>query len=326
MKVISLFSGAGGLDLGFILSGHKIVWANDCYLDAVETYRRNIGDHIDSRDICEVDSNEIPDADILIGGFPCQGFSVANWNRTIGDSRNFLYKEIIRILNDKQPKYFLVENVKGLISLGKGAALRMVLNDFVTAGYQVKYQLFNTADYGVPQQRLRLIMLGIRTDIPDKIKFPPVPTHAKPDTAPTLDLAPWVTVGEALADLPEPTEANDIPNHVNSKYKLRFNGHLGHRYIDPNKPAPTVTARGDEKGGVVVLHHPSNHRRMTVRELARVQSFPDSFVFAGSKTSGYRQVGNAVPPRFAAALGKIFTSGGRHQQENTSIMQMGLAF
>jgi len=115
-----------------------------------------------------------------------------------------------------------------------------------------------------------------------------------------------VSVGKALAHLPEPGKFSSIPNHDYSRYKLRFNGYLGHRVIDPDKPAPTVTARGDDKGGVVVLHHPGNHRRMTVHELAAVQSFPDDFVFAGTKTAAYRQIGNAVPPKLAEALGWMF--------------------
>ncbi len=306
MKVISLFSGAGGLDLGFIANGHKIVWANDSFVDAVETYRLNIGNHIDERDIRLVSSNEIPDGDIIIGGFPCQGFSVANWDRSTCDPRNFLYKEMVRVLKDKQPKFLLAENVKGLASLGKGAALNLILKDFSEAGYNVKYQILNSADYGVPQMRMRLFILGIRKDLSIDLHFPPKPTHADPRKANMLGLKSWVTVGDALAHFPEPEEGSKIPNHENSKYKLRFNGHIGHRYIDPKKPSPTVTARGDDKGGVVVLHHPGNRRRMTVRELAAVQSFPDDFIFVGPKSTAYRQVGNAVPPKLAKALASIF--------------------
>jgi DNA (cytosine-5)-methyltransferase 1 len=111
-----------------------------------------------------------------------------------------------------------------------------------------------------------------------------------------------------LADLPNPDEPNDVPNHDYSKYKLRFNGYIGHRTIDPMKPAPTVTARGDDKGGVVVLHHPSNQRRMSCRELATVQSFPIDYAFSGTRSSVYRQIGNAVPPLLACAVAKQFNS------------------
>lgn len=305
MKIISLFSGAGGLDLGLIQSGHDIVWANDIYKDAVATYRRNIGPHVDTRDIVDIPSKEIPAAEVVVGGFPCQGFSVANWGRKVDDERNTLYREMVRVINDLQPKYFIAENVKGLVSLGKGAVLEKIISDFSNCGYVTEWKILNSADYGVPQKRLRFVMLGVRKDIAKKcIIFPPLPTHQDPNAerkGPSLK--PWLSVGQALAHIPEPEHAPDIPNHEYSKYKLRFNGHLGHRFIDPNLPAPTVTGRGDDKGGVVVIHHPKNHRRMSARELAAVQSFPDNFVFSGPRSSAYRQIANAVPPLLGRAIG-----------------------
>ena len=147
------------------------------------------------------------------------------------------------------------------------------------------------------------MIVGVRLDQPDTLSFPPSPTHAEPKTAPQLRLEPWVTVGRALAHYPDPAATGPFANHECSRYKLTFNGHLGHRFMEPDRPAPTVTARGDEKGGVVVLHHPGNRRRMTARELAAVQSFPDDFVFCGTKTSAYRQIANAVPPLLGRAVG-----------------------
>jgi DNA (cytosine-5)-methyltransferase 1 len=303
MRVVSLFSGAGGLDLGLIQAGHEIIWANDIFADAVATYRLNIGDHVDTRDIREIDESDIPNCDVIVGGFPCQGFSVANWGRTADDPRNALYSHFVRIVRSKKPKYFVAENVKGLASMEKGEVLNRIVADFEACGYQVRHHLVNAADYGVPQTRIRILIVGIRNDVEDTLPFPPEPTHANPGTLQGLSLKPWLTVGEALARFPEPEEGADIPNHEGSKYKLRFNGHLGHRFIDPNKPAPTVTSRGDDKGGVVVLHHPGNKRRMTARELAAVQAFPDDFVFVGTKTSAYRQISNAVPPTLGEAVG-----------------------
>jgi DNA (cytosine-5)-methyltransferase 1 len=305
MKIVSLFSGAGGLDLGLIQAGHKIIWANDIYEDAVATYRRNLGNHVDTRDISNIPSHDIPTADVIVGGFPCQGFSVANWGRIVEDERNQLYCEMVRVISDKQPRFFVAENVKGLISLGKGEVLRRILSDFSGAGYEAQWKILNAADYGVPQKRMRFVMFGVRKDISlSHMSFPPQPTHQNPALKTRdLSLKPWVTVGEALACFPEPEDAPEIPNHDYSRYKLRFNGHLGHRYIDPSQPAPTVTGRGDEKGGVVVLHHPRNHRRMSARELAAVQSFPNDFVFEGTRTSAYRQIANAVPPTLGKALG-----------------------
>lgn len=306
MKVVSLFSGAGGLDLGFIWAGHKIVWANDNFEDAVSTYRANIGNHIISKDIEKIRSSDIPDCDIVIGGFPCQGFSVANWNRKTGDSRNKLYRQMLRVVRAKKPKYFVAENVKGLKSMERGRVLDLILEDFRKAGYEVEYAVLNAADYGVPQMRQRIIIVGTRKDIQPKIVLPPPKTHVDPNTKETSGLKPWVTVGQALMGIPEPEDAPNIPNHTASKYKLRFNNYLGHRHVDPDRPAPTVTARGDERGGVVVIHHPSNQRRMTARELATVQSFPSDFVFSASRSSAYRQIANAVPPLLGMAVASLF--------------------
>jgi len=310
MRVASLFSGAGGMDLGFIRAGHRVVWAIDSYEDAVETYRRNIGDHVILGDIRGVASKEVPDCDIVMGGFPCQGFSVANVSRREEDSRNLLYLELLRIITDKQPIFFVAENVKGILSLAKGRVVAMIMDDFASAGYRVACKVLNAADYGVPQTRERVILVGVRLDIGIHVSFPE-PTHADPDSEaqPSLfdtRMKPWVSIGEALAHIPEPEDAPDLPNHTYSKYKLRFNNYLGHRRVDPGRPAPTVTARGDDRGGVVVLHHPGNHRRMSCREMAIAQSFPMGFVFVGSQTSVYRQVANAVPPLMAEAIARAF--------------------
>ena len=165
MKVVSLFSGAGGLDLGFKMAGHEIIWANDLYGDAVETYRHNIGNHIVCEDITKVSADDVPDCDIIIGGFPCQGFSVANTKRHEDDERNALYKQLIRIIDAKQPKFFLAENVKGLTNLAKGKVFQMILQDFTNLGYKVTSKVLNAADYGVPQTRQRVIIVGVRNDL-----------------------------------------------------------------------------------------------------------------------------------------------------------------
>lgn len=311
MRIVSLFSGAGGLDWGFVQAGHTIVWANDDFADAVKTYRYNLGDHIVLDDIRNVNSTSIPDCDVVIGGFPCQGFSVANMKRnerSESDSRNTLYLELLRVVREKKPAFFLAENVKGILSMGNGSVLRMILNDFTQIGYRVQYQVLNAADYGVPQKRLRVLFLGTRQDIDTDIMYPE-PSHYDPIKQPRLiedNKKSWVSIGDALAQIPEPEDAPHILNHTYSKYKLRFNGYMGHRRIDPDKPAPTVTGRGDNKGGVVVLHHPNNHRRMSVRELATTQSFPMEYLFEGTQSSAYRQVANAVPPLMGYAVAKMF--------------------
>lgn len=304
MNVVSLFSGAGGLDLGFIQAGHKVVWANDLYADAVKTYRLNLGDHIVLQNIQDVSSDNIPDCDIVIGGFPCQGFSVANTGRHEDDERNKLYLEMIRVIRDKHPKFFLAENVKGIMSIGKGQVFQNILSDFRSLGYQVQFRLLNAADYGVPQKRQRVIIVGVRHDIKAPYQYPE-PGYSQ---TPTLHTKKWISVEEALKDIPDPDKPNGLPNHVYSKYKLNFNGYIGHRPLDPSKPAPTVTARGDDRGGVVILPHPNGLRRMTCRELATIQSFPLDYKFVGTTSSVYRQIGNAVPPLLAKALATQFNS------------------
>ena len=302
MKVVSMFSGAGGLGLGFIMAGHDIIWANDLYEDAVNTYRKNIGDHIILADIQEIDAKDIPDCDIVIGGFPCQGFSVANWKRHIDDERNVLYKQLIRVIKEKQPKFFLAENVKGLTNMEHGEVFKLVLEDFSSLGYRVKWKILNAADYGVPQIRQRVIITGVRSDIDFEYNYPQ-PTHDKDGKH---GLLKWVSAGEDLKEIPDPDQPNPLKNHEYSKYKLQFSNYIGHRRIDPDKPAPTVTARGDDKGGVVILPHPNGERRMSCRELATIQSFPLDFEFCGNRSSIYRQIGNAVPPKMVFAIANVF--------------------
>ena len=302
MRVVSLFSGAGGLDLGFRQAGHQVIWANDLFEDAVSTYRLNQGGHIVLQNIYDIPSAAIPDADIVIGGFPCQGFSVANTGRHEDDERNKLYLEMIRVIRDKNPRYFVAENVKGILSIGKGQVFQNILGDFRSLGYDVQYRLLNAADYGVPQKRFRVIIVGIRCDLHQHYTFPE-PTHAE---HPTMFCRQWISVEEAFADIPDPDKPNSLPNHVYSRYKLNFNGYLGHRPVAPDAPAPTVTARGDDRGGVVILPHPNGKRRMTCRELATIQSFPLDYKFVGGISSVCRQIGNAVPPRLAYAVAEQF--------------------
>ena len=161
--VVGLFAGCGGLDLGFKKAGYDILWANDFDPDSVRTYRHNIGNHIHLGDISKVATKDIPsNFDVLLGGFPCQGFSVANTKRSMKDKRNFLYLEMLRILKAKKPKFFLAENVKGILSLQKGDVIKMIMNDFSKIGYKCEYRLLRASDYGVPQHRDRVFIMGNR--------------------------------------------------------------------------------------------------------------------------------------------------------------------
>ena len=196
MKIVSLFAGAGGLDLGLIKAGHEIIWANDIDQDSCNTYGHNIGQHIICKDIADIKFSDVPDSDVIVGGFPCQGFSMANLLRKPEDSRNILYKYFFQLVKSKQPKYFLAENVRGILSLGKGEIIKQIVKDFEQAGYRVDYSVFNTANFGVPQSRVRVIIAGTRKDLPENLnyKFP----------KPLVEKSDWVSIGEALNEIPEP--------------------------------------------------------------------------------------------------------------------------
>lgn len=300
MRIISLFSGAGGLDLGLIQAGNTVVWANDIDKDAVATYKENIGEHIVCDDIKNIDISTLPDCDVVVGGFPCQGFSQANMLRTLDDDRNQLYRFFYNTIKIKQPKYFIAENVKGILSLGKGEAIKTIVSDFETAGFITSVNLVNMADYGIPQTRQRVIIIGQRKDLSKELEFQfPVPTHSKKG-----DLNPWVSIEEAIGHFPDPDEENNVLNHIYSAYKVSYRNFTGHRETDPTKPSPTILARGNGKGGVCAIPHYNGKRRLTIRESASVQTFPETFHFNGTMGSCYRQIGNAVPVKFAKLLGE----------------------
>jgi DNA (cytosine-5)-methyltransferase 1 len=219
--VVGLFSGCGGLDLGFINSGFDVVWANDFFKEAVETYKNNIGNHIVLGDITKIPSSEIPnDFDVLLGGFPCQGFSIANIKRSMKDERNFLYKEMLRIIKDKQPKYFVAENVKGLLSMQKGKVIEMIIKDFQEIGYDVDYKLLKASEYGVPQHRERVFIIGNRLGLKNPF---PKKTHGEDE-----DLLPFVSTQEAvgfLSDVRIRDKSFKLNGHKIINHKARTNVH-----------------------------------------------------------------------------------------------------
>lgn len=208
LKVVSLFSGAGGMDLGFINSSFEIIWANDFFEDAVNSYRKNIGKHIVHGDITKISSEDIPDGpDVIIGGFPCQGFSVANTRRSMEDKRNFLYKEMLRVISDKKPKFFVAENVKGLLSIEGGKVFEMIKSDFENLkdkdgnviGYKVDARILNAAEYGVPQARERVVIIGNRIGVENPY---PTPTHYVEGVSESPEgLLPAITVEQAIGFL-----------------------------------------------------------------------------------------------------------------------------
>ena len=317
MKVVSLFAGCGGLDLGLINSGHEIVLATDFDKDCKLTYDKNFDHPLLLKDVKELKGSELPDYDLLTGGFPCQGFSVANLYRDVKDERNELYLEIVRLLNETNPKYFLAENVPGILSLGKGEVVKQIMKEFSEIGkedgklgYEVHKYKLNAADYGVPQGRKRVIFLGVSKEIEKEKRrelfdnFPPKKTNS---TKIEDNLPPQKTLREAIGDLPEPytNEGENVLNHYGTKHKVKINGYMGNRKLSWDKPGPTMVGRGGGTGGPVIAVHPNCERRFTVRETARIQSFPDDFEFLGSTSSQFRQIGNAVAVDFAYHLGKV---------------------
>jgi DNA (cytosine-5)-methyltransferase 1 len=312
-KLISLFAGCGGLDLPFHKQGFKVVWANDIDKWACETFKRNFGNVIHQDDVCKFDpykDKKIPDAQIIIGGFPCQDFSII-WKRPgLNGSRGNLYKEFLRFVDAKKPLAFVAENVKGLLSANNKRAVEQILKDFesIKPGYMVKPQLYNFAEYGVPQFRERVLFVGIRMDTGFHFTHPQ-PSHGLKGEK------PYFTAGDALQGvgkvkfnsehmniaartkerlklIPEGGNFADIPpNHP-----LYVKGMISHVYrrIHLKEPAKTIIAAGG--GGTWGYHYPEP-RALTNRERARLQSFPDNFIFEGSFTEVRRQIGNAVPPK-----------------------------
>jgi DNA (cytosine-5)-methyltransferase 1 len=305
LRVASLFAGTGGLDLGFINAGHKVLLANDVDHDSAQSYTLNIGDHMICGDVADIAATQVPTIDILTGGLPCQGFSNANVNKIDGDARNDLYAQFVRILLAKQPKFFLIENVRGMLSLDGGNAFKKILAALDDAGYATSYKVLNAADYGVPQTRMRLFVVGVKKSMAKRYRFTfPTPTHSRyPERT---GLKPWVSVGHALQGIPEPGPETSLLNHVCSQYKVTNRNFTGHRRTDESKPSPTILARGNAGGGVCAIQHPQNHRRMSVRESAVIQTFPLEFAFCGKTNSMYRQVGNAVPVLLATHVARGF--------------------
>jgi DNA (cytosine-5)-methyltransferase 1 len=307
LKVASMFAGCGGLDYAFHMQSdiYNVVYVNDFDIDACNTYEQNYNFKPECNDIAKIEN--IPDCDILTGGFPCQGFSVANQNRIETDNRNKLYLELVRLLKLKNPKYFIFENVKGILSLGnyetdedrknhKGSVFKMIVSDLEKCGYNVHTKLFKLKWYDIPQNRERVIFIGLRNDISERVRFD-WPVETKEITK---------TLKDAIGDLP--IDYDEELQHIGSKQKVYINGYMGNRKLDWDKISPTITGRGGGTGGPCINVHPSGERRMTIREYARIQTFPDSFKFEGSKSSMYRQIGNAVPPKFSFILSNIINT------------------
>ena len=302
LRVASLFCGCGGTDVGLLgdfdfLGKHyasnsmEIVYANDIDDNACNIFKENFGIAPDNRDIREVKSEDIPEFDILTGGFPCQSFSIIAQNpKRLGvkDERGKLFFEMCRILKERQPKCFIAENVKGILTANKKSAFPLIMKEFEDSGYNVQYRILNSANYGVPQKRERVIIVGFRKDLEMEFSFPDTKIRNEDDFIPLKEV---------------------IEKKVDEKYffseravagmmKKRESMNKG-RAQDLNKPCNTVganLAKVSLNSTDPVLMEGKRYRRFTPREVARIQSFPEKFELVGSETAQYRALGNAIPP------------------------------
>ena len=307
-SVVSLFAGCGGLDLGFIggfdflgknyeKRNFDIVWANDIDKAACETFRNYFHHEIVCGDINKIlkDKDSLPKkVDIVLGGFPCQDFSHAGKRMGFDSKRGNLYKSMAEVIKRTKPMLFIGENVGGLLTMDNGKAIKTIVKDFEKLGYNVVYKLLTAADFGVPQMRKRVVIVGTK-----KGKLPP---FKHPEAL--LKKEEWVTLKEAIGDL-EKVPAGGAPNHYWSMAKM--NKGQGNSKVSPDKPGPTM--RTEHHGNIE--WHWNGKRRLSAREAARIQSFPDDFVFYPSTSGAYKQIGNAVPPvlgwHVATAVEKFLT-------------------
>ncbi len=303
LKVVSLFAGCGGCDQGLVGDfefnkktykklPYELKFVNDINEKALNTHKLNFNDEeVVCKDICEIESNEIPEHDVLVGGFPCQSFSTVNPTKDPFDDRANLYKQMARIAKDKQPKAFIAENVKGLMTLHKGAIFKRVCKAFEDAGYVLSYRLVNAANYGVPQKRERMILVGIRKDLNIKFEFPEETTADK-----------WVPLSVAVPKLALEEKKYYFSERAVQGMKNAKNNMKRGLWQNLDEPCLTITSHlakvSINSRDPVLLVDPEKelYRRFTPREAARIQSFPDNFKFAGSEGDAYRQIGNAVPP------------------------------
>lgn len=307
MDIITLFSGAGGLDLGFSKAGFNIVWANDNNKDVEKTYKENHkGVIFDNRSLTKIPSADIPKCDGIIGGPPCQSWSIAGSGKGIDDNRGKLFYEYIRVIRDKKPKFFLAENVPGILYKNNIDEFKKIINLLEEIGYKVYYKKLDSSNYGVPQARKRVIIIGINNNINKEYCFPRKEIIK-------------INLKDAISDLPIPKESLN-KNYSNDNLKINGNeyytGSFSSRFMSRNRwkswneVAYTVEASGrhakvhPEYGKMRKIKkdnwefiYPDKARRFSVRESARIQTFPDDFKFYYEKLNdAYKMIGNAVPP------------------------------
>jgi len=321
LKISSFFSGAGGLDLGFKKAGFDIIFANEFDKNIWDTYEYNHPEtKLDKRSITLINEHEIPECDGIIGGPPCQSWSEAGSGRGIKDERGQLFFDFIRILKSKKPSFFLAENVKGMLAPKHKHALENIKNTFKEAGYDLYFELLNSADFGIAQDRKRVIFIGFRTDLNINYIFPKPTLYKKclNDIIRDLEYSAVPAINKS-----KPNHNLEIANHeyLTCSFSSMFMSR--NRVRSWNEPSFTIQAGGRhapihpsapkmkkiEKDKFIFLPN-HNYRRLSIRECARIQSFPDNFIFKYSDlTDGYKMIGNAVNVDFSFILAEsIFTA------------------
>lgn len=290
---VSLFCGAGGLDMGFDRAGFRTIWANDFNADACKTHQNWSKANVVCGDISKIDYMTIPVSDVILGGFPCQGFSLSG-PRKIDDSRNVLYKHYVKLVKQNKPLAFVGENVKGLLTMGGGQIIDAIVADFADCGYDVFYKLVNAKNFGVPQDRERVIIIGFRKDLVVK-DFDLPATNGEA-----------MTLGEALKDLPEalPEEVCDASYSSRYMSRNRKRGWDDVAYTVPAMAKQVTLWPGSPNMEKVdkdlwKFGEDGITRRLSWREAAAIQTFPPDLEFSGDLTSIYKQIGNAVPVKLA---------------------------
>jgi len=293
--IVSLFCGAGGLDYGFHKAGFKTIWATDIDRDSCQTFEKWSKIKVINSDINKVDISTIPSSDIILGGFPCQGFSLAGPRNTL-DKRNVLYKKYVEIVKAKQPRMFVGENVKGILTLDGGKIFEQIVAEFQSVGYDVYTHILNVKNYNVPQDRERIIIIGVRKDLGIIPNFP-------------AQLKKIKTLNDAIKNIKY--EEKDV---CKESYSSRFMSRNRKRNF--NNVSFTIPAQAKQ-----VPLHPSSPdmikvdkdlwkfgvgetRRLSWREAAAIQTFPKSFIFEGNLNSKYKQIGNAVPVKLSRLIAK----------------------
>ncbi len=316
MRIVSFFSGAGGLDLGFKKAGFKFIWANE-YDPAIHpTFKKNFPrTKLDTRSIVDIAPSEVPDCDGIIGGPPCQSWSEAGAGRGINDSRGKLFHNYVDIIEEKKPKFFLAENVSGLLFNKHSSALNNIFERFLNIGYNVSFKLLDANDYGVPQNRKRVIIVGYPISYGEHF-YPPEPDEYKPVLRDAIYHLRNNSVPALAKNKPNPNLK--VTNHeymigkfstmYMSRNRVRawdepsFTIQAGGRHAPCHPQAPAMIKLEKDKRK---FKHGSTklYRRLSVRECAAIQTFPDDFKFVYKNVAdGYKMIGNAVPVEFARKL------------------------